>query len=217
MGKTSARKAPASTSSPAPTGLADALFSRTQQKVLGILFGQPGRSFYTAEIIGLAATGSGTVQRELARLEQAGLVTATRIGNQKHYQANRSSPLYEELASIARKTFAVAEPIRAALKSVWKKLDAAFVYGSVAKRADTAGSDIDLFLLSDELSYADAMRALGTLNVGREVSPTLFSRAELEEKLNEDNAFVTRVLGQAKIWIKGSMDDLPTRRTGRAR
>jgi predicted nucleotidyltransferase len=196
--------------------LADALFSRTQQKVLGILFGQPGRSFYTAEIIGLAALGSGTVQRELARLEQAGLTIATRIGNQKHYQANRDSPLFEELASIARKTFAMAEPIRTALKSMWKRVDAAFVYGSVAKKSDTSGSDIDLFLLGQDLSYADVMRALGTLNLGREVSPTVFSRAELEKKLKEDNAFVTRVLGQPKIWIKGSMDDLPSRGTGRA-
>ena len=124
--------------------------------------------------------------------------------------------MFEELASIARKTFAVAEPIRAALKSVWKKVDAAFVYGSVAKKSDTSGSDIDLFLLGRDLSYADVLRALGTLNLGREVSPTLFSRTELEKQLKEGNAFVTRVLGQPKIWIKGSMDDLPTRGAGRA-
>jgi predicted nucleotidyltransferase len=110
----------------------------------------------------------------------------------------------------------MAEPIRTALKSMWKRVDAAFVYGSVAKKSDTSGSDIDLFLLGQDLSYADVMRALGTLNLGREVSPTVFSRAELEKKLKEDNAFVTRVLGQPKIWIKGSMDDLPSRGTGRA-
>lgn len=213
----SLRKDAISKPPPAPTGLADALFSRTQQKVLGILFGQPERSFYTGEIIGLAAAGSGAVQRELARLEQAGLVSVTRIGNQKHYQARRSSPVFEELASIARKTFAVAEPIRAALKSVWKRVDAAFVYGSVAKRSDTSSSDIDLFVVGDGLTYADVMRALASANIGREVNPTLFTRAELTERLNEDNAFVTRVLGQPKIWIKGSMDDLPSRGTGRAR
>ncbi|MGB3427593.1 MAG: nucleotidyltransferase domain-containing protein [Burkholderiaceae bacterium] len=197
--------------------MADALFSRTQQRVLGILFGQPGRSFYTAEIIGLAAAGSGSVQRELARLAGVGLIVASRIGNQKHYQANRHSPLFEELTSIATKTFAVAEPIRAALKPLWKKLDAAFVYGSVAKKSDTSGSDIDLFLVSHELRYGDVLRALAMVNIGREVSPTLFSRAELEKRLKEDDGFVTSVLAQPKIWIKGSIDDLTSRSAGRTR
>ena len=87
------------------TGLADALFSRTQQRVLGLLFGQPDRSFYATELIGLTGSWSGAVQRELARLEQSGMVTVRRLGTQKHYQANPESPLFAELCAIARKTF----------------------------------------------------------------------------------------------------------------
>ena len=85
-------------------GLASALFTATQQRVLGLLFGQPGRSFYLAEIIGLARAGSGAVQRELAKLAESGLVTVRAVGNQKHYQANPDSPIYEELCGVARKT-----------------------------------------------------------------------------------------------------------------
>ena len=72
---------------PSP-GLADALFAKVQQRVLGVLFGNPRRSFYANEVIGLARSGTGAVQRELARLEVSGLVTAVRVGKQKHYQAN---------------------------------------------------------------------------------------------------------------------------------
>ena len=213
MGKLSPVRQALSGAPPSSTGLGDALFSRTQQKVLGILFGRPGRSFYASEVIGLAAAGSGAVQRELARLEQVGLVNVTRIGNQKHYQANPGSPVFEELAGIARKTFALAEPLRAALKPVWKKFDAAFVYGSMAKGSDTARSDVDLFVLSDTLTYPDLIRVLDHLRdqLGREVNPTLMSRAELKTMLEQENAFAARVLGQPKIWIKGSIDDLPTR------
>src|SRR5262245_65980781 len=84
-------------------GLADALFARVQQRVLGVLFGNPGRSFYANEVIGLARSGTGAVQRELARLEAAGLVTAVRIGKQRHYQANPSSPVFQELRALVLK------------------------------------------------------------------------------------------------------------------
>ena len=57
-----------------PTGLANALFFGTKQRVLGLLFGQPSRSVYANELIGLAASGSGAVQRELANLAASGLI-----------------------------------------------------------------------------------------------------------------------------------------------
>lgn len=133
--------------------LADALFTKTQQRVLGVLFGQPDRSFYASELIRLAGTGSGAAQRELARLENSGLLVSRRVGHQKHYQANTASPLFTELRSIVLKTVGLAEPLRAALKPVSSSIRAAFVYGSVAKATDRATSDIDLMIISDNLSY----------------------------------------------------------------
>ena len=79
------------------------MLTGTQQRVLGLLFGQPARSFYANELIGLAGAGSGAVQRELARLTRSGLLTVRPVGNQKHYQANPDSPLFAELCGIARK------------------------------------------------------------------------------------------------------------------
>ena len=61
--------------------LADAVFTKTQQRVLRVLFGQPERSFYASELIREAGTGSGAAQRELARLERGGIIVARRIGN----------------------------------------------------------------------------------------------------------------------------------------
>jgi predicted nucleotidyltransferase len=194
------------------SSLADALFSTTQQRVLGLLFGQPERSFYATELIGLAGAGSGAVQRELARLEQSGLATVRRLGTQKHYQANPESPLFNELSSIARKTVGLAEPLREALAPLASRVIAAFVYGSVAKRRDTAASDIDLMVVSDTLTYADIFGALEPLaaKLGRAINPTVYSRRELARRRKEDNAFVTRVLAQPKVWLIGAEDDLST-------
>ncbi|MEH6543582.1 MAG: winged helix-turn-helix domain-containing protein [Porticoccaceae bacterium] len=82
--------------------IGDALFTKTQQKVLGLLFGKPDKSFYTNEIMRSAAMGRGTVSRELDRLVSAGLISITKEGNQNHYQANESSPIYKELVSIVK-------------------------------------------------------------------------------------------------------------------
>jgi predicted nucleotidyltransferase len=153
--------------------LADALFSTTQQRVLGLIFGQPERSFYATELIGLTRGGSGAVQRELARLEESGLVTVRRLGTQKHYQANPDSPLFAELCGILRKTVGLAEPLREALAPLSRRIVAAFVYGSVAKGADTSTSDIDLMVVSDSLSYADVFGALEPISAalsGEEVA-----------------------------------------------
>src|SRR5512132_1588345 len=160
--------------------LADALFTKTQQRVLRVLFGQPDRSFYASELIRDAGTGSGAAQRELARLEQSGLIVARRIGNQKHYQANAESPLFGELRNIVLKTVGLAEPLRDALKPVSSFIRAAFVYGSVAKATDQSASDIDLMIISDSLTYGDVFDALErvTRAVGRKVNPTVYTAAE---------------------------------------
>lgn len=191
--------------------LAGALFSTTQQRVLGLLFGQPDRSFYAREIIALAGEGgSGAIQRELARLERSGLISSERRGAQKHYQANRASALFEELSAIARKTFALAEPLRAALAPLAPKIKAAFVYGSVAKQQDTARSDIDLMVVSDTLDFASLIGALYPLHerLGRPINPTIFSAAEFATRVQDGSGFVTRVRSQPKLWIIGGEHDL---------
>ena len=183
----------------------------TQQRVLALLFGQPERSYYATELIGLVGAGSGAVQRELARLEASGLVTAHRLGARKHYQANPDSPVFEELTGVVRKTVGLAEPLRSALSGFAARISAAFVYGSVAKRKDTAASDIDLMVVSDGLTYADVFAALEPVaaKLGRTVNPTVYSRREFAKRRRDGSAFVTRVLAQPKLWILGSENDLP--------
>ena len=161
--------------------------------------------WFCAEVIALAGSGTGAVQRELARLGAAGLVTVTRVGRQKHYQANAAAPVYEELRGLVLKTSGLVDVLRAALAPLAAQISAAFVYGSVAKRQDTAKSDIDLMVVSDSLSYADLFAALeeATNRLGRTVNPTVYSRQELNKRVRADNAFVKRVLAQPKLWVIG--------------
>ena len=192
------------------TSTADALFPAVRQRVLAVLFGSPDRSFYANELIALARSGTGAVQRELASLLAAGLVTVRDQGNQKHYQANAASPVFAELRGLVLKTVGLADVLRAALAPLEDQVAAAFVYGSVARREDTAASDVDVLIVSDALGYAEVFGALegAAQTLGRTINPTLYTRAELARRRAQDNAFVTRVLDQPRIWLMGDEEVL---------
>jgi predicted nucleotidyltransferase len=193
-----------------PPGLASVLFTPVQQRVLGLLFGQPERTFQSAELIRLARGGTGAVHRQLARLEAAGLLTVTRTGNQKHYRARRDSPIFSELHGLILKTVGLTEPLRAALAGCRDDIRAAFVFGSVARGADKATSDVDLMILSDTLVHADVFESLAKAEatLGRRVNPTLMTLADWHAKRRRPDSFAARVAAQPKLFVLGSPDDI---------
>ncbi|MCK4507434.1 MAG: nucleotidyltransferase domain-containing protein [Desulfuromonadales bacterium] len=194
------------------SGLGDALFSKTQRQVLSLLFGNPDKSFYVKEIVRYAGVGIGSVQRELEKLSMVGLLTIEKIGNQKHYKANRKSPIFEELRGIVKKTFGLADVLRKTLDEFRGSVELAFVYGSVAKGTDKANSDVDVMIISDQLTYPEVLASVASIevNIGRSVNPTIYTTQEFKDKIQADSSFVTRVISQQKIFLIGSEDDIPT-------
>jgi predicted nucleotidyltransferase len=192
------------------TNPADALFTPVQQRVLALLFGQPDRRFQSAEIIRLADSGTGAVHRQLRRLEEAGLVLVHRSGNQKHYQARRDTPIFDELHGLVVKTVAVIQPLRSALAPLASRIEAAFVFGSVAKRTDRAKSDLDLLVISDGLTYPDLYEAIqGAEEVlARPINPRIMTRDEWRVKRIKRDTFAARVAAQPKLFVIGSEDAL---------
>jgi predicted nucleotidyltransferase len=192
------------------TGLAQALFSRVQLRLLGLLFGQPDRTFHASELIRLARSGSGAVQRELKSLSEVGILSVTISGNRKFYCANRESPIFEELRGLIVKTVGLVEPLRQALHRHAPEIEAAFVYGSVAKGEDTAGSDIDLMIIGTDLDYGQLYAALQKAEKAllRPVNPNLLSRSEWNKKLKNQSAFIRKVLEQPKLFVFGSENEL---------
>ena len=190
--------------------ISNALFSQVQQRVLALIFGHPERSFYTSEIIRRIRSGTGAVERELSRLEASGLVSVERIGNQKHFRANRESPVFAELQSLVLKTVGLTEPLRKALQPHASKIKAAFVYGSVAKGYDTARSDIDLIVIGDELTYSDLYSALQNAEslLQRTVSPLFFSVEDWTRKASQKDSFTNKVKTQPKLFILGSEKEI---------
>ncbi|MCU7934908.1 MAG: nucleotidyltransferase domain-containing protein [Candidatus Thiodiazotropha sp. (ex Dulcina madagascariensis)] len=192
-----------------PTSIGDALFTKSQQRVLSLLYGKPGKSFYTNEIVRWADMGRGTIRRELERLTSVNLLVASRVGNQLHYQANTDNPIYAELLNIVRKTFGVADVIREALRPLDSGIELGFVYGSMAKATDAKSSDIDLMLVGDRLTYGDIVDLLMPVeeSLQRPVNPTIYTPMDFRSKMREGSGFLIRVMEQPKLMIKGVIDD----------
>jgi predicted nucleotidyltransferase len=189
--------------------LADALFSSTQKRVLGLLFGQPQRSFYANEIIERLGAGSGAVQRELKKLAESGLVEVSWVGNQKHFQANPDSPIFPELRALMRKTVGLADPVREALEPAQEAIELAAVYGSVAKGQEIATSDVDLMLVSDTLTLEAVYRLLAGAEqaLGRKINPTLYTSDEFRRRRRRGDSFLKRVLSGDLLVLLGSLTD----------
>jgi len=190
------------------SAVASALFTPVQQRVLGLLFGQPGRRFQSAELIRLAGSGTGAVHRQLQRLEKAGLVTVSRDGNQKYYAAHKDAPVFPELHTLIVKTVGVVEPIYAALAALADQIALAFVFGSVAKGSERGASDLDLLVVTDDLTYADVYAALSPAEqtLGRTINPTVFTAAEWKKKRNHHDSFAARITEQPRLFVIGGDD-----------
>jgi predicted nucleotidyltransferase len=189
--------------------IADALFGKTQQAVLDLLFGQPERSFYLRELVAAAGSGASQVQKELSQLAAAGLVTRERKGNQVWFRANPASPVFAELKSIVAKTSGIADVVRAALVPLAMAIEIAFIYGSVARGEHDAASDIDLLVVGTVAPsrLAPIQLALGE-RLGRPVRPVVYSADELREHAQQREHFIASVLSEPKIWLVGSETQL---------
>lgn len=189
-------------------GLADALFAATQLKVLQLLFLHTDRSFFASELIALAASGSGAVQREIARLVESGLVNQTVIGRQRHYQANADSPIFEELRGIIVKIAGIPDRLRAALQPLADRVAFAILYGSIAKGTSTSSSDIDVLIVGDGIKLEELYSAFESTEraLGRKVHPTLYSLEEFKRRRKSKNPFLVKVLAGDTVLLSGNPD-----------
>lgn len=180
-----------------------ALFSDAQAKLYPWIFGQPQRDFHVSELRRLTGLGSASLQRELKRLSEAGLIRARWMGNQRRLQANPEAPVFADLVALVTKTIGVAEPLKQALAPFRDRVALAFVFGSVAKRVEDASSDIDVLVVSDQLTHFELREVLLPVEaqLGRSIELSLYGVSEWAGRVMEGQPFVTRILAQDKIWL----------------
>ena len=188
--------------------LADQLLGSSRAAVLAVLLLRPDESLHVRELARLTGVSPGTLHRELRALTGLGLLQRRAVGRQVFYTANPSSPVFEDLASLLRKTAGLVDVLRSALAPLADRIERAFVYGSMASGQIHAHSDIDVMVIGD-LGFADVVLALAPAqeSLRREINPTVLSAADFKRKRRQVDGFVAKVLKGSTLWLMGSNDE----------
>ena len=190
--------------------LSDLLFpNQYRRKVLGLLLIRPEQQIHLRELARVIGAAPGTLKKELDALCEAGLLRAERVGNQVRFCANTAHPVFPELQALIRKTIGLVDALRLSLAPLAGRIDAAFVFGSMASGTESAGSDIDLMVVGDA-GFAEIVDATYAAQaaLGREINPKVMSASEWQTKKAERNAFLQDVLNKPRIMLIGDADVL---------
>jgi predicted nucleotidyltransferase len=185
------------------------LGSKLRAKVLGWLFSHPDERYYVRQLTSLVKEDSTNVSRELSRLEKTGILLSTIEGKQKYYQANRKSPIFDDLHGLIIKTAGVADVLRSALIPAQKRIRLAFIFGSLATGTENRRSDVDIMVVGT-VSFEKVISLLHPAEekLRREINSVVYPIAEFKKKVKEDHYFVTTVLDDQKIFLVGDQNTL---------
>lgn len=189
--------------------LSSLLFSDYRRRVLGLLLLHPDTTYHVRELARLTGTSAGTLHKELTKLTNGGVLRRQEVGNQVRYSADRDCPVFEELASILRKTSGLVDVLVDALSSIEKNITLAFVFGSVARGEQQSNSDVDVMLVGS-LGFADAVQVLHPVQatLQREINPVVYSLEEFRRRAASDDSFVREVLAEPKLFVVGNENEL---------
>ena len=190
--------------------ISDLLFpNQYRRKVLGLLLMRPDQQIHLRELARVIGAAPGTLKKELDALCGVGLLRAERVGNQVRFCANTAHPVFPELQALIRKTIGLADALRLSLAPLAGRIDAAFIFGSMASGTESAGSDIDLMVVGDA-GFAEIVDATyaAQATLGRAINPKVMSASEWQAKKAERNAFLQDVLNKPRIMLIGDADAL---------
>jgi DNA-binding transcriptional ArsR family regulator len=189
--------------------LSQILSSRTRAEIFKLLFGTREDELHIREIQRRSGLNDRTIRQELAKLQKLDLVIARKDSNRVYYRANISNPLYHDIRGLVLKSIGLVDVLRDALKD--KRIQIAFVFGSISEGKETSGSDVDLFVIGT-LGMRDLSKLLSgaTDKIGREINAHVMDRDEIKKRYVIKEHFITSVIKSQKLFILGTEDDLKT-------
>ncbi len=184
------------------------MFNTYRRKLLGMLLMSPDERYHVRELARMGDIPVGSIHRELKSMTEAGLLIRDQVGNQVLYQADRNCPIYEELASIFRKTSGLADLVRDHLDVFSDKISFAIVFGSIASGQQNSASDVDILVLGD-IELIDVVRALSPLGqiLRREINPVVMTADGFSAQVTKKDRFALRVKEEPKIFIVGEVSE----------
>jgi predicted nucleotidyltransferase len=186
-----------------------ALFPETRSKILSAMLLMPEKNWYLTELAAFLHTQPSSLQREMDALSKAGILKQWRDGGRVYVRPDANSPVFSDLRRLFEKTAGIVPVLQRELKSFGDRVPLAFLYGSIARSEERPESDIDLMVVASVgLSELVPMLRRAERTLGRPVNPTVFSPKEFARKVRSQDHFLSTVLQDAKLFVKGSEHEL---------
>lgn len=189
--------------------LSAALFGKTRRAVLSLLYNHTDEAFYLRQIVRTVGVGLGSVQRELKRLSDVGIIQRIVRGRQVYYQANPQCPIFADLKNLVVKTAGVGDVLMVALAPLADRINIALLYGSIVRGEERRGSDVDMLVVGD-VTFSEIVLSLSSAQetLHREINPTVYPPDEFTSKLAAGHHFLKTVLSGNKFFLIGDEREL---------
>jgi predicted nucleotidyltransferase len=190
--------------------LSEILSSKIRADIFRLFFGVSDNELHMREIERRSGYAIGTIQSELRKLLRLDLVSKRKDGNRTYYRANKDHPLFLDIQRLVLKTVGLVDILQNKLTKS-QEITIAFVFGSIARQEEMAGSDIDLVVIGHlGLREITALLSGVTEKVDREINPHVFTVKEFKKRIARKEHFITQVLDEPKIFILGNENELKT-------
>lgn len=181
--------------------------SKTRAAILELFFNDPEQEYYLRQIERLIGYSAGNIRREMISLEESGLFAHRMLGKVKLYKLNKDYPIYNDLKNIVRKTISIVGKLRDIMHK-HKKIIFTFIHGSFAKGKESSSSDIDIIIIGSIASKAISSELFEyESHVKREINSTIYTEREFLDKLRKRNHFISTIIKEPKIFLKGTEDE----------
>lgn len=182
--------------------------SKTRKALLRLYFTNPEAEYYLRELERLLGIPVSMLRKELLCLEADGIFSSYKKANLVYFRVNKSYPLFSEFKSIILKTVGAEGFLRQAMEKI-DGVEFAFIFGSFARNAEEALSDIDICIIGridEDVLLRRIKEAERVLQ--REINYTIYTHDEFKRKKARKDSFILDLLENQKIFLKGEKNGL---------
>jgi predicted nucleotidyltransferase len=175
------------------------LRSKVTRKILGFFFLNPHETLYVNELFRKLGLDKRNLVKKLQELEHIGILKSERRGNLKLHGVNPDFPLYQEYRKIVLKTVGVEEKLRQIMKQT-PGVKKAYIYGSYARDAMSAHSDLDLLVVgSHDIKTLQRKIIPFQREINREINSVNMSEDEFRKRSDVKDPFLSGIFQEKTV------------------
>ncbi len=189
--------------------LSDFMVSRVRVKLLKLFLSRPQDMFYVRELTRLTSEEINAIRRELAHMQEVGMVKQEHRGNRLYYVFRPSYAFYPEFLSLVAKTSGLGQEIIDS-KAKLGKVKFAMLNGRFVRALPKSSSEqVDLLVVGQVImpQLAIIVRTFEGQSK-REVNYTVMTEEELAYRKSRRDPFILSVLYSSRIMLIGDEEEL---------